>query len=416
MCKFFAYIYLMQTSLTLSLDKRRSRKDGKFPVIIRLGHYQKTTSIATGQAIPEECWDDKKKKIKGAYKGTDSLFHLNNMILKELVAYQDKVNKLKESGELRFLSIKQLKNRLVGKNKYDSFFEFGESKVAELKATKRFGTAQSYQHLINILRKFTKGRDVKFNEVNYEFLVDFERFHLSKSKNSINGVASYMRTLRAIYNRGIKEGIINREAYPFYNYQVKTVPTAKRAIKLESIKKILQVKIDPSDFMIHYRNYFIFSYMLFGMSFIDMAFLRVENIMDGRIRFQRKKTSKLYDIKITEPLQEIITYYTKDKKPGDFILPIIKREKLELQYKDAKDALHRYNDGLKRLAERCGIDEKLTSYVSRHSFATHAMLKNIPLMAISEMLGHSKLNTTQIYLKSLPSNLMDVYQEELNKF
>lgn len=406
----------MQTSLTLSLDKRRSRKDGKFPVIIRLGHYQKTTSIATGQAIPKECWDDRKKKIKGSFKGTEALFHLNNLLLKELVQYQDKINQLRESGELEFLSIKQLKNRLVGKNKYDSFYEFGEAKVVELKATNRFGTAKNYQHLINVLRKFTKGRDVKFNEVNYEFLVDFERYHLSKPGNSINGVASYMRTLKAIFNRGIKAGIIKREAYPFYNYQIKTVPTAKRAIKQESVKKILEMKIDPSDFMVHYRNYFILSYMLFGMSFIDMAFLKVENIRNGRIRFQRKKTSKLYDIKITEPLKEILNFYTKDKSSDEFILPIIKREKVELQYKDVKDALHRYNDGLKRLAKRCGIDEKLTSYVSRHSFATHAMLKNIPLIAISEMLGHSKLNTTQIYLKSLPSNLMDVYQEELNRF
>ena len=406
----------MQTSLTLSLDKRRSRKDGKFPVIIRLGHYQKTTSIATGQVIPEECWDERKKKIKGSFKGTEALFHLNNLILKPLVQYQDKVNKLKESGELEFLSIKQLKNRLVGKNKYDSFFEFGEAKVLELQASQRFGTASNYSRLISVLRKFANGRDVKFNEVNYEFLMDFERYHLSKPTNSINGVASYMRTLRAIYNRGIKEGIIKREAYPFYNYQIKTTPTEKRAIKLESIKKILQLEIDPEDFMIHYRNYFILSYMLFGMSFIDMAFLKVENIRGGRIKFQRKKTSKLYDIKITAPLKKILDYYIKDKDPEDFILPIIKRDKLELQYKDAKDALHRYNDGLKRLAKRCEIDEKLTSYVSRHSFATHAMLKDIPLMAISEMLGHSKINTTQIYLKSLPSNIMDVYQEELNKF
>jgi len=406
----------MQTSLTLSLDKRRRRKDDKFPIIIRLGHYQKTTSITTGKAIPEECLDERKKKIRGSYKGTDSLFHLNNLILKELVLYQDKVNKLQESGELEFLSIKQLKNCLVGKNKYDSFFEFGESKVVELKATKRFGTARSYHGLIGILRKFTKGRDVKFNEVNYEFLVDFERFHLSKPGNSINGVASYMRTLRSLYNRGIKEGIIKREAYPFYNYQIKTVPTAKRAINQGSIKKILQMKLDPSDFMVHYRNYFILSYMLFGMSFVDMAFLKVENIKNGRVQFQRKKTSKLYDIKITEPLQKILSFYTKNKKPDDFILPIIKRDDLELQYKDAKEALKRYNNGLSRLADRCGIDEKLTSYVSRHSFATHAMLKNIPLMAISEMLGHSKLSTTQIYLKSLPSNIMDVYQEEMNKF
>ncbi|WP_409557875.1 tyrosine-type recombinase/integrase [Allomuricauda sp. AC10] len=56
----------------------------------------------------------------------------------------------------------------------------------------------------------------------------------------------------------------------------------------------------------------------------------------------------------------------------------------------------------------------MTSYVSRHSFATHAMFKKVPLEAISAMMGHNKLSTTQIYLKSLPSNILDSYQLELN--
>ncbi|WP_262508066.1 tyrosine-type recombinase/integrase [Zunongwangia mangrovi] len=62
--------------------------------------------------------------------------------------------------------------------------------------------------------------------------------------------------------------------------------------------------------------------------------------------------------------------------------------------------MHHYNAGLKRMAKLCDIEEKLISYVSRHSFATHALLKNVPLTAISSMLGHSKFNTTQKYLKS----------------
>ena len=81
---------------------------------------------------------------------------------------------------------------------------------------------------------------------------------------------------------------------------------------------------------------------------------------------------------------------------------------------DEQWALKRYNKGLKKIVELCNIEANLTSYVSRHSFATHAMLKNVPLQAISSMLGHSKLSTTQIYLKSLPSNILDDYQQQLN--
>ncbi|WP_350286136.1 tyrosine-type recombinase/integrase [uncultured Croceitalea sp.] len=103
-----------------------------------------------------------------------------------------------------------------------------------------------------------------------------------------------------------------------------------------------------------------------------------------------------------------------DHHPSGFLLPIINRDILELQYKDAQWELRRYNIGLKEIAKKCGIEERLTSYVSRHSFATHAMFKKVPLEAISAMMGHNKLSTTQIYLKSLPSNILDSYQLELN--
>ena len=405
----------MKTSLILTLDKRRKTQDHQYPIKIRLSHFSKSTSIATGHKVPINSWDENRRRIKSSYKGTSKLGQLNNLLAKIIVEYQDILNELHDSGELDYLSIKQVKAKLTGQTTYDSFYQFGDAKVEELRALGRYGTAKNYEHLLNVLRTFTRGAEVQFNEVNYQFLKDFERYHLSKKGNSINGIASYMRTLRAIYNKGIKEGLIKREAYPFYNYQIKTVPTAKRAIKLESIQKILALTVPETDFMFHYRNYFLLSYMLFGLSFIDLAFLKIENIVDGRIRFQRKKTSKVYDIKITKPIEEILNYYTKGKISNDFILPIIKREEPELQYKDAKDALHRYNAGLKRMAKLCDIEEKLTSYVSRHSFATHALLKNVPLMAISSMLGHSKINTTQIYLKSLPTNILDQYQEEMNK-
>jgi site-specific recombinase XerD len=153
--------------------------------------------------------------------------------------------------------------------------------------------------------------------------------------------------------------------------------------------------------------------MLYGISFIDLAFLKSSNIIDNRLLFQRKKTSKPYNIKITSQLQEIISYYLKDKSPNDFIFPIISRETFEFQYKDVVWARKRYNKGLKEIAKLCGIEQRLTSYVSRHSFVTHAMFQNVPLQAISAMLGHNKLTTTQIYLKSLPSETLDDYNKKL---
>lgn len=101
------------------------------------------------------------------------------------------------------------------------------------------------------------------------------------------------------------------------------------------------------------------------------------------------------------------------KEKVEYIFPIIKREDPGIQEREINWERQRYNRGLKKIQQLCGIEQKLTTYVSRHSFATQAMLHNIPLEGISAMLGHSKLNTTQIYLKSLPTTILDAYNERL---
>ncbi|QMU63180.1 MAG: tyrosine-type recombinase/integrase [Flavobacteriaceae bacterium] len=404
----------MKTNLTLTLDTRRKKKNATFPIILRLSHKRKTTSISLGYSILESDWDKRNHQVKKSYKGVSSIHRLNNFLLKQKTDAMDIINILADKGELDFLSINQLKAKLTNQASYESFFDFGYSLVEEMKQSQRFGNARSYYGVLGTLKKYNHNRDLRFDELNYDYLKKFEIHYLSKEGNSLNGLAAYMRTIRAVYNKGIKAGLIEKEAYPFADYKIRMTPTEKRAIALEHVKSIvgLQLKLDHELF--HVRNYFLASYLLYGISFIDMAFLKLENIVDGRIKFQRRKTSKVYDIKITTQLNEILKFYTEDKQVEDFIFPIIKRESLEMQYRDIDWARKRYNKGLKKLALLCGIDQRLTSYVSRHSFATQAMFQNVPLEAISAMLGHSRLTTTQIYLKSLPSNVLDDYNEQLS--
>ncbi len=411
-CKFFLPLIRMNTNVKLSLDTRRQKKDASYPVILRLTHFRKTTSISLGQSVQKEFWDNKNEKIKRAFKGTSSVSKLNNQLLKEKTRAVDIINDLHEKDELNYLSILQLKSKIIRTASFDSFFEFSKSIVLELKKAERFGNANTYYAVIKVLEKFTSGNDIKFNEINYDFLKRFESWHFSRG-NSVNGLSAYMRTIKAILNRAIKADVISLDAYPFTNYRIKTTPTEKRALDIKSIKSIMLLKLEETDSLFHYRNYFLASYMLYGVSFMDLAFLKVENIIDNRIKFQRKKTSKPYDINITSQLMAILSFYLKNKRKSDFIFPIVKRDTFELQYKDVLWARKRYNKGLKKIAKKCKIDQRLTSYVSRHSFATQAMLQDVPLQAISAMLGHNRLSTTQIYLKSLPSEILDDYNKKL---
>ncbi|WP_097045058.1 site-specific integrase [Flagellimonas pacifica] len=405
----------MKTFLSLVLDTRRKKKDGSFPIILRLTHFRKTTSISTGFSVPKKYWNSRKTEITKNYPNADSVHRLNNLLLKEKTKANDIINKLYDEKKLHYMSIDDVKNRIVKNHKYVSFIGYGYSLVEDLKKSHRYGTARSYKGSLSILRTFMNGRDLKFNEFNYSFILKFEKYHLSKG-NSLNSLSSYLRSYRAIFNKGIKEGLIDREAYPFFNYTIRQTPTKKRAIDFKYIKRIVDLELPKDTTLFRYRNYFICSYLLYGMNFTDMAYLKLENIVDSRLKFRRKKTGKLFDIKITDTLKEILSIYTDGKSQQDYIFPIIKRSSLEIQEREIAWERKRYNAGLKEIAKLCGIEEKLTTYVSRHTFATQALLKNIPVMAISAMLGHSKLDTTQIYLKSLPTTMLDNYHERVSNF
>ena len=322
----------------------------------------------------------------------------------------DVIFKLHETGQLNTLSVVALRDRIAKQNSTDSFFEYAEKQIEDLLTANRIGTARSYKGVVAVLKTYCKNRDLKFQQIGFSFLNNFELNHKSKG-NGVNGLAVYMRTIRSIFNKAIREGIVEKELYPFDDYKIKTAPTEKRALDWSLLESIIKLKLKPSHPCFNARNYFLASYMMYGMNFTDMAFLKKTDIKNGRIVYRRRKTAKLYDVKISDSLNTLLSHY--DNADSEYVFPIIKRDTPILQSKDILWARKRYNTKLKDIATECGIDQNLTSYVSRHSFATQAMLKQVPINAISAMLGHSSLKTTEVYLKSLPSNILDEYNESI---
>jgi integrase/recombinase XerD len=412
LCKFFVYSDMMNTNIVISLDERREKKDGSFPLVMRLGHNKRTTAIPLDVSLLKKDWDNETRAVKKSYQGTNSVTRLNNFIQKTKSEAMDIILKLNETGRLQSLSIVEVRNLIVKKNASTSFYDYTNQQIQELISANRIGTARSYKGVVAVLKTFTKNKELHFKDITYGFLNKFEISHLSKG-NSYNGLSVYLRAIRAIFNKAIKDGIIEKENYPFADYKIKSVPTEKRALDLSLLQVIINKPIANDNIHFNARNYFVASYMMYGMNFTDMAFLKKVNIVDGRIQYRRRKTSKLYDIKIVPNLNTILQYYIALDKESPYVFPIIKRDSALQQDKDIQWARKRYNKKLKGLAELCDIEQNLTSYVSRHSFATQAMLQQVPLNAISTMLGHSSLKTTEIYLKSLPSNILDDYNAKL---
>ncbi len=428
------------TSIKISLDTRRSKADGTFPLILRLTHNRKTTSIKTGFNLKKEDWDDVNNEVKKSYKGVLNVTRLNNEIQKKKAEALDGILKLAEKAKQTHLTVTDVKQRIDPVTSSASFYEYSEKLIKDLINSERIGTARSYRGVVNILKTFNKGkpfeknmggnptktnqkrfsaqfkeinyRDLKFEEINYNFLKTLENYHLS-SGNELNGLSVYMRAIRSIYNQGMKAGVVDKSLYPFSDYKIKSEPTKKRALEGTYLTKIITLDLPQDHPCFNARNFFIASYMMYGMSFADMAHLQKTDITNGRINYRRRKTSKLYDIKVSDSLEDIVTHYMQQNPTSKYVFPIIKREGAILQQRDIQWARKEFNKNLSTIAGICGIDTKLTSYVSRHSFATQAMLQNVPVNAISAMLGHSSLKTTEIYLKSLPSNILDDYNSKL---
>lgn len=406
----------MNASIVVSLDTRRAKQDGTFPLIMRLGLDNRTIPIPLGYSFKLEDWDEPARKVKKSYKGTETVVRLNNLIQKKKTNALDILMKLDEKGELNSLSITDVKQRIVGQQENQSFLKYTDKLIGELKTAKRFGTATSYGCVRKVLAGFVSQKDLPFSAVNYEFLKKFEAYHLAKEGNGYNGLAVYMRTIRAIYNSAIKAGLVDAALYPFKSYKIKSVPTQKRALDIELLNNIINLDVKPGDILFNARNYFVASYMMYGMNFKDMAFLKKENIIDGRVNYRRNKTAKLYDIKLFPALQEILDYYLEANPEAEFVFPILQGGDLEAQTRTLGWARKRYNAKLKLIANKCDIETNLTSYVSRHSFATQALLNTVPVAAISAMLGHSSIKTTEVYLKGLPSNILDDYNSQIMKF
>ena len=142
-----------------------------------------------------------------------------------------------------------------------------------------------------------------------------------------------------------------------------------------------------------------------GMSFIDMAYLRNRDIVNGRLTYARKKTGQKFSIKLTPEAEKIIKKYSYNDKPDGYVFQILDRKGYE--YLDYKNALRLTNKKLKILGEMAGCSIPISTYVSRHSWATIAKRAGIPTAVISEGLGHDSEKTTQIYLDSFENKVLD---------
>ncbi|KAA3639115.1 MAG: site-specific integrase [Bacteroidetes bacterium] len=405
-CKFFSMI-----SLKLVLDKRTPKKDGSCPLKLRLVHRRQTYHLSLGYSLLPKDWDAAGQKVKTSCKTIGNTTRFNALIHQKKQAAMDIISQLDSEGQLQRLSFQELKARLLQKQGETMLLAFGREVVEQMKQAGQHGNARVYDTMLRSVREFAKGKDLPMKQINYSWLKRYEAWYLARG-NSLNGLSVNLRTLRALCNRAIKERRLLKEYYPFQDYRIKKQTTGKRAISLDDIAKLKAFE-PQTHRQKRAKDYFFISFYLMGASFVDIAHLKLGNIRQGRIEYKRRKTGRLHSILLTEPLRELLTPYLEGKVKRDFILNVMKSDTPEKQAVNVRDELRRYNRTLKQIGELCGIETPLTSYVARHSYATIAKFKGVPVAVISEALGHASPDVTQIYLDSFDTEVLDSYHQQV---
>ena len=282
------------------------------------------------------------------------------------------------------------------------FLSFARQLIQELKKIGKRRTAETYTTALNSFLRFRGERDLLFEEVDSNLMVEYETF-LKGINVCPNSSSFYMRNLRAIYNRAV-ERELTVQRYPFKHVYTGVERTTKRAVPLRVIKQLRTLDLSLHPAKRFARDMLLFSFYTRGMSMVDMAFLRKKDLANGILTYRRKKTGQQLFVKWEPCMQEIVSRYNVSESP--YLLPIIVRPGMD-ERKQYINASHRINRYLKAIGKELGLSVPLTHYVARHSWASAARSKNIPISVISEGMGHDSENTTRIYLASLDTTTID---------
>ncbi|MBO4850333.1 MAG: site-specific integrase [Prevotella sp.] len=282
-----------------------------------------------------------------------------------------------------------------------SLFSFMHGVIAQLKQLGRVRTSETYTATLKSFMAFREDIDVPLDGITSDLMLLYEAYLKTRGVR-MNTISFYMRILRAVYNRAVEKGLTPQNK-PFRHVYTGIDKTVKRAIPIKALKALKDLDLSMKPALDFARDMFLFSFYTRGMSFVDMAYLKKKDLRNGILTYRRRKTGQQLTIKWEKCMEEIVAKYPDN--PTAYMLPIIKEKENERRQYD--NALHLVNYHLKDLSEMLKLQRPLTMYVARHSWASAAKAKNVPLSVISEGMGHDSEVTTQIYLASLETSVVD---------
>ena len=376
--------------------------DHEGTIYYQIIHERKVRQLLSDYKVFPHEWDESRSMVTTTQKSERKAFILS---IRERIRWDverlNKIDKKLDANGLSYTADDVIDEFNRYANEY-SVFNFMENVIIKLKQKGKARTSETYTATLNSFKKFREDEDLMLDCLTSEIMESYEAW-LQRRGVAPNTVSFYTRILRAVYNRAVEQDIIENRN-PFKHVYTGVDKTVKRALPLATIKKIkaLDLSLNPS--LDYARDMFLMSFYLRGMSFIDMAFLKKSDLKNGSVTYRRRKTGQQLIIGWTKEMQIILDKYPENAT--GYLLPIIKNPGTNERC-TYRNMGYNINHNLKKIAKMVGVQIPLTLYVARHSWASAAKAKGIPLSVISEGMGHDSEATTQIYLASLDTSVVD---------
>ncbi len=372
---------MQRFSYRIILRNDYRKKDGTYPLYLRVTINRKVKYLSLNISIPKENWDENKQKVIGHSSLTDQ-YNL------AFLSIQNKVNSLYLDSEIQeksldFDDVFQILNgkRKLKNNQCKSLQELYKIHLDENKHKYEWNTIKKYQTELSKLNQFQKY--IPLENLNRDFLIQYEKYMITQLENKTNTVAKSFAAMKAVIHTGLKKNILLSN--PFDNYTIITQAVDRSFLNAQELKKLhdLLDSITPINYQ-QVLEYFLFSCYT-GLRYSDIQSLKFQQIHDTGIYLTMHKTKR----NVFVPLNQYALSLLRNKS-GEPFQPVF--------HVFSNQATNRM---LKIIMAKAGIKKTITFHSARHTFATISLNLGIPVEVVSKLLGHSNLKTTMIYARVL---------------
>jgi integrase len=362
------------------------KKDTLFPIKIRIAEGNKKTYFPIGASVTKDQWDAKAGRVKIDKRPNGA--EINMKIIEVCTSL--------ESNYIRNESINPQKVS-------NDFYHYFQKKVDYSKAKH---SHFHYKKMKTVMEKMKEYKpNLKVKEVDFAFLQKYE-LHLISLGNQKNTIYDNFVRIKTVVIDLVKSGLIEYHKNPFLTFKATKTRVERKRLKYSDVKKMGEIKLEGNELLA--TDMYLASFYCAGIRFGDMCRLDkpnfIQNGSEWRLKYRMNKTanrefSAIRNIKIIPQALEIF-------KRNNFNFGI------KTDFQSISSANAKLNASLKTVCKKVGI-EGISFHTSRHSFADLAREMKLDIRTIQELLGHNKVETTEVYMKSFYQEQTDEAMDKL---